>query len=71
MPVNKSKYLWQKTLMLIDDISAIDGDVIEVILTETGKPARIRRDLAEFFPGKVYVPMWLAERLRSNKIDNW
>ena len=57
--------------MLIDDISAIDGDVIEVILTETGKPARIRRDLAEFFPGKVYVPMWLAERLRSNKIDNW
>lgn len=57
--------------MQIDDISIIDGDIIEVILTETGKPARIRRDLAEFFPGVVYVPLWLAERLRSNKIDHW
>ena len=71
MGTKTTKYLWQKTPMQIDDICKIDGDVIEVVLRETGKPARIRRDMAEFYPGVVYVPLWLAERIRGNKIDAW
>lgn len=71
MGINRSNYLWQKTPIQIDDISIIDGDVIEVVIQETGKTARIRRDLADFFPGIVYVPLWLAERLKGNKIDDW
>jgi hypothetical protein len=67
----RSKYLWQKTPLLIDDIVTIHGDIIEVILQETGKPVRLRRDMAEFFPNVVFIPLWLAERIRGNKIDAW
>jgi hypothetical protein len=39
------------------------AEIVEVVLAATGKPARLRRDQAEFWPGRVIVPLWLGRRL--------
>lgn len=38
-------------------------EIVEVVLAETGKPMRLRRDMVEFWPGRVVVPLWLGFRL--------
>jgi hypothetical protein len=36
---------------------------VEVTLAETGKPMRLRRDMVEFWPGRVVVPLWLGSKV--------
>ena len=38
-------------------------EIVEVVLCETGKPMRLRRDMVEFWPGRVIVPLWLGLRV--------
>jgi hypothetical protein len=42
-------------------------EIVEVVLAETGKPMRLRRDMVEFWPGKVFIPLWLAQRVTTKK----
>lgn len=58
-----SRVAWQKTAIEISGIGTTNDSVIEVIVKATGKPARIRRDLAEIYPGRVFVPQWLALKI--------
>ena len=58
-----NKIRWQKTAIEISGIGSTNERVVEVIIKATGKPASIRRDLAEFYPGRVFVPLWLAQRI--------
>ena len=39
-------------------------EIIEVVLAATGKPMRLRRDVVEFWPGRVVMPLWLAAKAR-------
>ena len=41
--------------------------MIEITLADTGGKVRLRRDQCEFFPGKVYVPLWLGERVTKTE----
>ena len=65
MPTNK--IAWQKTAIEISGIVDADDWVVEVIIKATGKPASIRRDMAEFYPGRVFVPLWLAQRINPGE----
>lgn len=40
-------------------------EIIEVVLAATGKPMRLRRDMVEFWPGRVVLPLWLACKVSS------
>lgn len=55
----------QKTAIEISDIIRTTERVVEVIIKATGKPASMPRDLVEFFPGVVYVPAWLAQKIKE------
>ena len=63
MSKQSNKIAWQKTAIEISGIGATSERVVEVIIKATGKPASIRRDMAEFYPGRVFVPLWLAQRI--------
>jgi hypothetical protein len=48
----------------ISDVHPTSRDaIVEVTLAATGKPLRLRRDMVEFWPGRVVVPWWLFKRL--------
>jgi hypothetical protein len=38
-------------------------EIVEVTLAATGKPLRLRRDMAWFERGKVFVPLWFGLRV--------
>jgi len=38
-------------------------EIVEVDLADTGKPMRLRRDMVEFWPGRVVMPLWLYRKL--------
>jgi hypothetical protein len=38
-------------------------EIVEVVLLQTGKPMRMRRDMVEFWPGRVVMPYWLADKV--------
>jgi hypothetical protein len=38
-------------------------EVVEVTLALNGRQLRLRRDQCEFWPGKVFVPLWLYEKV--------
>lgn len=40
-------------------------EIVEVKLASTGKPLRLRRDMCEFFRGRVIVPLWLGQRVNQ------
>jgi hypothetical protein len=63
-----NKIAWQKTAIEISGIGNTSERVVEVIIKDTGKPASIRRDLAEFYPGRVFVPLWLARRINPKGV---
>jgi len=59
----QNKMAWRKTAVEISGISFADDRVIEVIVKDTGKRAKIRRDMAEFEHHRVFIPLWLAEKI--------
>ena len=63
----QKKLACQKTAIEISGIGYTDDWVVEVIIKATGKPASIRRDMAEFYPGRVFVPLWLAKRINPGE----
>jgi hypothetical protein len=63
MNKQSNKIAWQKTAIEISGIDYTSDDVVEIIIKDTGKPARIRRDMAEFYNKRVFVPLWLAQRI--------
>jgi hypothetical protein len=40
-------------------------EIVEVVLAVTGKPMRLRRDMVEFWPRLVIMPMWLWEKVMT------
>jgi hypothetical protein len=55
-----------RTAIEITDVRTTDRpEIIEVVLASTGKPMRLRRDMVEFWPRRVIMPMWLAEKLNT------
>lgn len=38
-------------------------NVLLVTFMDGGKVARLRRDLVEFYPGVVYLPDWLDDKI--------
>ncbi len=46
----------------IIDILETSERIVKVVL-KNGKPFSIRRDLAEFSRGRVYIPYWLAKKV--------
>jgi len=66
MNEQSNKIAWQKTAIEISGIGYTNDQVVEVIIKATNKPARIRRDMAEFYNKRVFVPLWLAQRIDRN-----
>lgn len=65
---SSTKAYWQKVPILISDVQPTARDeVIEITLADDGRKVRLRRDQCEFYPGKVFVPLWLWERLNATK----
>jgi len=62
MTSNKQIYSWRsKAAFAITDVRPTQRpEIIEVILASTGKPMRLRRDMVEFYPGRVVMPLWLS-----------
>jgi len=55
----------------ITDILKTTERTIQVMLKNTGKPVWIRRDMAQIFGNRMFVPFWLAQKiLSSSKILN-
>jgi hypothetical protein len=53
-----------KIALAITDVRQTARDeIVEVTLAETGKPMRLRRDMVEFWPGRVVVPLWLGSKV--------
>jgi hypothetical protein len=53
-----------KTALAITDVRPTQRpEIIEVVLESTGKPMRLRRDMVEFWPGRVVIPLWLYIKL--------
>lgn len=51
-------------VLLISDVRPTSRDeIVEVTLAADGRTVRLRRDMAEFFPGRVVVPLWLGQRI--------
>ena len=58
----------QKMALAISDVISTERpEVIEITLADTGGKVRLRRDQCEFFPGKVYVPLWLGRRVTKTE----
>ncbi len=38
-------------------------EIVEVTLADTGEAVRLRRDMCEFYKGKIFIPLWLGRRL--------
>lgn len=38
-------------------------EIVEVVLSATGKPMRLRRSMVEFSIGCVLIPRWLANKV--------
>lgn len=56
-----------KTALAITDVRPTTRpEILEVILESTGKPMRLRRDMVEFYPGRVVIPLWLS--LKANLV---
>ena len=54
---------WKGALLITDARPTARPEVVEVTLAMNGRPLRLRRDQCEFWPGKVYVPLWLYEKV--------
>lgn len=53
-----------KMALLISDVVPTDRpEVVEITIADDGRKVRLRRDMCEFFPGKVFVPQWLGMRI--------
>lgn len=39
-------------------------EVLELTLADDGRIVRLRRDQCEFFPGKVFIELWLWDRIK-------
>ena len=55
---------------LIGAGAAVGLDVAKIEVTSSpddGRKVRLRRDQCEFFPGKVFVPQWLGERITEKQ----
>lgn len=59
----------EKMVLAISDVRPTSRDeIVEVVLTD-GRAVRLRRDMAEFYPGRVVVPLWLGQRILAGN-DN-
>lgn len=54
-------------IMISDVVPTDRPEIVEITRADTGGKARLRRDMCEFFPGKVFVPWWLGLRIMDNK----
>ncbi len=45
-------------------------EIVEVVLAADGRPVRLRRDMVEFFAGRVVVPLWLGRRILAETNKN-
>ena len=65
MRISPSEYGRQyKAALAITDVRPTARDeIVEVDLAITGKSMRLRRDMVEFWPGRVVVPFWLYQKL--------
>ena len=52
-------------LAISDVRPTLRPEIVEITLAETGKTVRLRRDMCEFYTGKVFVPLWLGQRVTS------
>lgn len=50
-------------LEITDILDTTDDYHVTVVLKKTGKPMTIRRDQAEFYDRRMYVPYWLAKKI--------
>lgn len=66
MSTLQSKAAWQKTAIEIIGIGETTDRVIELLL-KGGGSARIRRDQAEIFGDRAFVPKWLADKILKPK----
>jgi hypothetical protein len=53
----------KKKVLAITDIIETNERTIRVVLAATNKPCWLPRRLAEFYPGRVVLPQWLADRV--------
>ena len=56
----------QKQAVPITDILETNERSVQVVLADTGKPCWLPRRLAEFWPGRVVLPRWLAQKILTN-----
>lgn len=62
----RTAYHRQTEVVKIVGIVSSTDRVVRVELADGSKP-RIRRDLADFVPGAVVIPKWLADKLLKRK----
>ncbi len=54
------------TSVEIDDMIRLTARGVQVIVTKTGKPLWLPLEHIDFKPGRVIVPVWLANKIWGN-----
>ena len=53
----------QKSALKITDILETKDRSVQVVLAATGKSCWLPRRHVEFYPGRVVLPLWLAQKI--------
>lgn len=56
-----------KVMRKISNVEPTRKDTVLLVTFESGEQARINRNMAEFFPGCIYLPEWLDKKIFSKK----
>ena len=62
-PCHEHGQRFKAALAITDVRPTARPEIVEVDLVDTGKPMRLRRDMVEFWPGRVVMPLWLYRKL--------
>ena len=54
-----------QVMVPISGIERTEERRIEVIVTATGRPLWVPRSIAQFFPGRVYLPEWFFDKVKT------
>ena len=52
----------------IEDILDTSDDGVQVKLAESGRACWLPRNDVQFAPGRVIVPVWLAEKIKGGRV---
>jgi len=61
----KRKIHQQNTAWVIDDLQPVNDRCVKVLVHSTGKWCTLPRRYIDFQPGLVFLPIWLAAKIKG------